>query len=118
MEMTRTLFTWAWGAVILIGVIDAAMIVYVANKRLAPPPEEHFKRWLSISMDHPILEKRFHAKVVELATISVLISSKKNQSIDPSLKEGKHSEYLPETSKLYLLIPCSRSQSVGQHSPD
>lgn len=102
MDVTRALFTGAWGAVIVMGAINVAMIFYAVNKKLQPL-EEHFKQWRSPSIDEIFVDGGLYGKIVQLSVISVLISSKKNQNKEPSLNEAVQS--LPKSLRFWATCP-------------
>lgn len=102
MEVTRTAFAWTWGALILLSVIDTAMIFYAVHTKLESL-EGYFKQWRSISINHLVLGGGLHGKVVRLAAISFLISSKKIQSQEPDLMEDV--QRLPKGLKFWATYP-------------
>lgn len=86
MDVIHALFAWVWAAVILLGMIDTAMILYAVNKMLEPL-ESHFKQQLYISKHYDVSGGGLYGKIIQLAVISALISSRKNQNEQPLLKE-------------------------------
>jgi hypothetical protein len=110
MEITRIAFTFAWGLLILIGSINIAMIFYAVQKKLEPL-ERHFERWDSA----PIYNgESFNGKIIRLAAISVLISSKKNQNQDPTLK--MKIQCLPKELRFWAMYPFHIAYFVSSTS--
>lgn len=101
LKITRTAFAWTWGALILLSVIDTAMIFYAAHTKLESL-EDYLKRWSSVSINHRV-SGRGHGKVVRLAAISFLISSKKTQCKEPHLMEEV--QRLPKGLKFWATYP-------------
>jgi len=86
MEITSTVFAWACGVQILMGVINCAMIFYAVYTKL-DALEKHFAEWLYLSMDCGSSGGSFYSRTQRMTAVSRLITSKSIQRQEPLLIE-------------------------------
>lgn len=84
MEITSTVFAWACGAQIVMGVINCAMIFYAVYTKL-DALEKHFDEWLYLSMDCGSSGGSFYSRTQRMTAVSRLITSKSIQRQEPLL---------------------------------
>ena len=102
MEITSTVFAWACGAQIMMGVINCAMIFYAVYTKL-DALEKHFDEWLYLSMDCGSSGGSFYSRTQRMAAVSRLITSKSVQRQEPLLIEAV--QRLPRGLRFWATSP-------------
>ncbi|PYC22232.1 hypothetical protein DMX02_09985 [Pseudomonas jessenii] len=101
-EVDGTVYAWAWGALILLGVINCAMIFYAVYTKL-DALEKHFAEWLYLSMDCGSSGGSFHWRAHRMAAVSRLITSKSIQRQEPLLIDAV--QRLPRGLRFWATSP-------------
>lgn len=101
-DVDGTVYAWAWGALILLGVINCAMIFYAVYTKL-DALEKHFDEWLYLSMDCGSSGGSFYSRTQRMTAVSRLISSKSIQRQEPLLIDAV--ERLPRGLKFWATSP-------------
>jgi len=102
MEITGTVFAWACGAQIVMGVINCAMIFYAVYTKL-DALEKHFDEWLYLSMDCGSSGGSFYSRTHRMAAVSRLITSKSIQRQEPLLIDAV--QRLPRGLRFWATSP-------------
>jgi hypothetical protein len=102
MEITSTVFAWACGAQIMMGVINCAMIFYAVYTKL-DALEKHFDEWLYLSMDCGSSGGSFYSRTQRMAAVSRLITSKSIQRQEPLLIDAV--QCLPRGLRFWATSP-------------
>jgi hypothetical protein len=102
MEITSTVFAWACGAQIVMGVINCAMIFYAVYTKL-DALEKHFDEWLYLSMDCGSSGGSFYSRTQRMAAVSRLITSKSIQRQEPLLIDAV--QCLPRGLRFWATSP-------------
>lgn len=102
MEITSTVFAWACGAQIMMGVINCAMIFYAVYTKL-DALEKHFAEWLYLSMDCGSSGGSFYSRTQRMTAVSRLITSKSIQRQEPLLIDAV--QRLPRGLRFWATSP-------------
>lgn len=102
MEITQSAFAWAFGALILLGIINCAMIFYAVYTKL-DALENHFDEWLYLTTDWRSSGGSFHWRTLRMTEVSRLITSKSIQRQEPLLIDAV--ERLPRGLRFWATRP-------------
>lgn len=102
MEITSTVFAWACGAQIMMGVINCAMIFYAVYTKL-DALEKHFDEWLYLSIYCGSSGGSFYSRTQRMTAVSRLITSKSIQRQEPLLIDAV--QRLPRGLRFWATSP-------------